>query len=255
MKRYINLIASTLLVSCSISITAHDIPTKQAIKDTWMKWANDNVDQQRDKFFDLYKINIAHFNQNEVMGEFIAAHDQDIEKEFSGCTSEESTSKSAIYAIASKIFLGNQYQKLEIVHNKELKDHVAVAIHYTDQKIFVTANCDILAQEDPTVIECVLRHEQSHIIHADTLISNLLQGLAFCSSDDKRENIEQNSYPFQKSYETRADIYSAINSADHGQGLISFLEKYAGHDSPHHPKDEDRIALLKKIKAELDAAS
>ncbi len=254
MKRYISLIAAALLTSCSIGITAYDTPTKQAVKDKWMKWANDNVDQQRDNFFDLYKINIAHFNPNEMMGQFIADYDQAVEKELSGCTNEESTSKSAIYAIASKIFLGNPHQKLEIVHNKELKD-IGVTPHYTDQKIFVTANCDTLAQEDPTVIEGILLHEKSHIVHADPLISNLLQCLAFYSSDDTNENIEQNNYAFQKACETRADIYSAVNSVDHGQGLITFFEKYMGHDSPHHPKDEDRIALLKKIKAELDAAS
>jgi Zn-dependent protease with chaperone function len=106
------------------------------------------------------------------------------------------------------------------------------------------------------MFKAILRHELSHVIHDDRLHQTLIMYLALSHSNDTVDDVIQNQYPFSQAVETRADVFAACTAADNGANIIIFLKKLKDNPNPKtHPGASERVKLLEKIKAELDAAA
>jgi len=77
-----------------------------------------------------------------------------------------------------------------------------------------------------------------------------------------KRDVSKNISSYRKAKETRADVYAAITSPQHGDGFIAFLQKALQEELQgrlriiydNHPHHKDRIALLQQIKSELQSA-
>jgi hypothetical protein len=228
----------------------------EQIKQKWMDWANARVEAERDLFFKKYGLDDSYLPDSETIEFFKSSHDKQLEEQdliLAACE-DEASCVAPVKEIAAKIF-----EKCDKIHvlDQQGFDHnqVAVLKKHKDNSCYVALNCE-KHLKDVEQLKEILRHEYSHILHEDNFNYDLIQYGAWSKSNADRSTIEEQFLPYHRAFETRADVYAAITSPSYGAHLITFLKNspYYDEETLTHPKDSDRIALLEKIKSELESA-
>lgn len=244
----------------------------EIVKEKWINWADSCVASERDEFLKNYGLDSSCLNNQERIELFKAHSDQKIKRESDSIGAQKisffkmiaSRLKNLIFSspesskpikkIAAEVF--KKYNNIEILNNSEFElGDVGVFRHYKNNICYIVLNCEKHLKNIPQLKE-ILLHEYSHIIYEDNINEEIIQYAAWSNSNVEREEIEKQTLSYHRAIETRADVYAAINSSDHGKYLIDFAKAFFPETSEilTHPKKSDRIALLEKIKLELDVS-
>ena len=272
MKLKISYILS-ILITTSIWAGQEEL---NVVKEKWIKWADSMVTSERDMFLKNYGLDSSCLNNNEIIELFKSNSDKKAKQEV------DSSQKNRFYKIVGKIKnllfspsedlkiseenskavkqiateILKKYNNIEILNNPKFEiGDVGVFRHYKNNICYIILNCDMHLKNISQLKE-ILLHEYSHIIYEDNINEEIIQYAAWSNSNAEREEIEKQTLSYHRAFEARADVYAAINSPDHGKYLIDFTKTLPENSEIFtHPKKSDRIALLEKIKFELDSAN
>lgn len=225
------------------------------IKEKWISWSNSLVAEERDRFLDAYGLDSSCLSNVDLLGLFKSNSDHKVEALIASMYSKPKDATSeVIEKIATEVFKG--HGSIKILHDPEFElDDVCVFRHYESGVCYITLNCE-KHLNNLEELRDILSHEYSHVIHEDNIGKEFMQYMAWANSKVERTEIEKQSLPYSKAFETRADVFAAISSPSHGQHLINFLRRTSNKGTvPTHPEVVDRIALLEKIKLELNLAA
>jgi len=223
------------------------------VKEKWIKWADSAVLAERDAFLKRYGLDGSNLRFDDKLVEMIRSSiDQGVFLEDALINSSEEITLGPVKTVAAEVF---KKCDVRVMHNPDLEvQQVGVAKHYDSNMCYVVLNCE-KHLGNLSQLQEVLRHEYSHVLNDDNLNEGLIQYAAWANSTVEREKVEEQTLPYHRAFETRADVYAAVNSPHHGKHLIDFFGATSkGSQVITHPADSERIALLEKIKLELDAA-
>ena len=244
-------LTSIILVSCT-RLLGNNIEASnyEAVRQKWRKWADDLVIAERDKFLASYGL-----NANALIGapvnDFKSASDTRAEAELEyllKANKQKLPQAMEVKRIAQEIFESD----VQILHEPEFNvDGVGVCKHYAKGIVYIMLNCD-KHLENIDLLREILRHEYSHVLHSDNINEEITQCLCWMKSGTERSTLEEQTIPYHRAFETRADVYAATTSPDNGKHLKKFLvDNDNGTDPLNYPTTAERIALLEKIEAEL----
>lgn len=250
----------TILLSIALfssMIQCSDTGTRLGqIKEKWISWGNTLVAVERDRFLGGYGLDSSCLGNADILGLFKSNYDRKAEALISSmCSKPKGGASEVIEKIATEVF--KDHGSIKILHDPESElDDVGVFRHYESGVCYIVLNCEKHLDNNLEQLKEILWHEYSHVIHEDTIGEEFMQYMAWANSEIERAEIEKQTLSFHKAFETRADIYAAVNSASHGQHLIDFFKRHSEKDATlTHPETSDRIALLEKIKLELNLAA
>jgi len=250
----------TILPGGCIRNTQAEAVVTNAVKKKWFDWANARVENEKNKFLEVYGLNVHHLNDQETITVLKLTHDQMVEKAVDHYTlrtdSIDNKDIEVVQKIANKVFVGPVPRYVQVFNDSRFTyDQVGVSHHYATNRCYVMLN-SALHIKYVARLEEILRHEYSHVINQDDFNKELIRCAAWVNSQDTHEKVERNSHPVCQAFETRADVYAAIHSPDHGKHLIDVFKTFAPHEGDlTHPIPCERIALLEQIKTEFDAAA
>lgn len=234
----------------------------ELVKAKWLAIANNMVGTEKIKFLASYGLTEKDvISDAKDIDQLITSHDQLAEEYIHHSSQADPTGiidNMRLQEIANEIFVGKVCDHVKILHDATLDiSGIGVLKHHASNSCYITINKTAQLTNLPS-LTATLYHERSHIVHADTLNKELLQCTAWINSHDEQTEVQTKSNAYCQAFETRADIYAAINLPDHGGSLIDFFTTIESTDTDEaitHPKFSDRIRLLATVKAELDAAA
>lgn len=258
------IIPKKVLLFIAVSITGFvrvllplnvDADAFREVKSKWLGLANSRVECEKTRFLDLYGLTLCNLNNQEVSEQLRSTHDQMVQEKINFrkrlCNQKD---LEMVQKIANKVFIGPCCNCVEVIDDSTFElGEIGVVHFYATKSCYVRLNVT-LHVKNLHQLESIFLHEYSHVLYEDNFNKELMQCIAWVNSQDKHEEVACKSYPFCRSFETRADVFSVINSSDHGEQFITFL-KGLSEDSENftHPKLSERINLLEQIKSELDS--
>lgn len=254
-----SLFAITLLLSVS-QLWASETQLTD-LKNALMTMADSSVEAEKNQFLTSYGLNASHLNNQDAIDDIKSSHDHMVDEElinnYQSETDQIDNNETELVQKTANTIFKECNADVKIINNSTFALHqIGVFQHNKTKVCYVELNVAEHVKNLEQLAE-ILRHESSHIIYQDNFNKELLQCIAWTNSNDDVEVVEEKIYPFCRSFELRADVYAAVNSTDNGGQLIAFLKTSPKEDDSvlTHPKNEQRIAFLEKVKSELDAAA
>lgn len=285
-------------VNKSISVSKSSISKLEIAKQTWLAKADYMVEAERDKLLaahgltsnnlisqplviEIYKFILGFIT---AIGVGVAKHTKSITNTFV----ETEITLVEIQQLANEIFVGPICKHVEILNSNICEAAICEDYRFSTCYLMLNQSFFIMNLFSLSHLRAVLQHEYAHILYEDNFKTLLLKLTIWFYSKQSilKQSLETDLYPLRRACETRADIYAAVNSPDHGLKLMEFLEKVKLHepmlidcnktiaqfklskkrrlDSVNcssleavttHPATNDRIKLLKQIKTELNIAA
>lgn len=261
------------------------------VKEKWMKWANQQVAEEKIKFLQLYGLTIdaiENMPQEDVMT-LKAYSDKEIENtvrcyemgispdgilrriiKYDVCNiiaglrwmgligkTQENISqeqKDYIQKMVDKVFKKADFNAVKVVHNSSVGDNVGVVLHHQSQTCYVVL--DVSKHQKNSALEDILWHEFAHIIYQDNFQKDLIAYTVWAHSQDERDQIEEKIASLSRACEIRADVFAVINSSDYGRKFISYLKTLPEDETiTTHPQGHACTDILEQIQSELESCS
>ncbi len=262
LRRHLNIFYVCVIGLIPLSVVGmcmSDIPALSLVKNKWERLANAYVAEEERRFLSIYGLTSRDINNQDIINELRSIHDQRVQEVIDWYASHiinsiDTKDRDAVHAIVNKVFSGVLSVKVRVFDDSSFaSDDVSVLYHHATNTCALVLNISLLVRSIK-LLEEILYHERSHIIHQDNFNKILSWYMARTRSSYTTAAIIGQSYAYWRSFETRADVYAVISSHDHGKHLIDFLKTLPDKGGClTHPCISDRIALLQQIKQELDA--
>lgn len=250
----------------------------QKVKNKWTKWANDNFEQKKSEFMELYNAlkpedgwdkNAPGCTSGNRVGCSDSEINEDIDKRFNEeykdykVKSEEDNYPedykiAKITSIAKSVF-DSAGIEIFVYHDKSLGySYNPYVTHNSDfTKCIISLDCNEFYDHPDEELSSVLLQSLCSILYKNTYNHYLLWDLP--SSEYRDIEVVIN---FWHAQEAREIVYAILNSSDNGNRFIEFLRRYQksmptnrdGYkfiESPESLQISDRLELAEEIREEL----
>ncbi len=267
MKKLIFLLSILIVVPIIASDPVEDVKAK------WMKWANENVEQEKARCLESIKMT-DHFDDPDVRKAALHNFRNGTTKgrfaTIKGPT-EIAQNTDPIVELAKNILTCPACESIKVLIHNDLSVDFGISRNYD------TNTCNLyvpLSELDKKIDHSEsLLHEKAHIIYEDSLnhekMGILSQKSGLFKNKIQSANHSELISSYLKAQETRADVYATIISPQYGDNLCHSFQEFGKEViidfgifrvstvpifGSNHPHPKDRIALLQQIKSELQDA-